>query len=105
MTVESGVVESVPYVSEGIFIFIILINCIGFISMWMDKYRAIHHQWRIRETTLLVIALLGGAIGVFLGMLCFRHKTKKVKFRFGIPLILFMQFLIVYYCGSLLHLS
>jgi len=103
MAIESFIIESVPYLIKGICIFLVLINCIGFIIMWVDKRRAIHYQWRIREATLLIIALLGGAIGVFLGMICFHHKTQKAKFCIGIPFIFLMQFLFVYYCGSLFN--
>ena len=36
---------------------------------------------------LLIIAFIGGSIGSWLGMYLFRHKTKKIKFKFGLPVI------------------
>jgi len=62
--------------------------------MLIDKYRAQKNQWRIRESTLIGIAVIGGSIGIFLGMRLFRHKTKHAKFYIGVPLILALQLLL-----------
>lgn len=67
---------------------LLLLNGVGFIMMGSDKQRAIRHQWRISEQTILIIALGGGSIGVLAGMLFFRHKTNKARFVVGLPLIL-----------------
>ena len=48
---------------------------IAFCTYGIDKYRAKHDKWRIPEKTLMLLALLGGAIGAFLGMKAFHHKT------------------------------
>ncbi len=48
--------------------------------MFSDKRKAVKHLYRIKEMTLFKMALLGGAIGGFLGMFLFRHKSRKVKF-------------------------
>jgi uncharacterized membrane protein YsdA (DUF1294 family) len=48
--------------------------------MWIDKARAKKGTWRIPEAHLFIMALLGGALGGFLGMLVLRHKTKKFYF-------------------------
>ncbi|HBF4162456.1 TPA: DUF1294 domain-containing protein, partial [Clostridioides difficile] len=55
------------------------------------------HKWRIKEATLMYIAVIGGSIGSMIGMYSFRHKTKHIKFTFGIPFIIFLQFLLVYF--------
>lgn len=73
------------------FIYILIINLIGFLFMYIDKKRAINHQFRISETTLLLLSILGGSIGSFIGMYKFRHKTKKKKFTVGIPLIFIIE--------------
>ncbi len=62
--------------------------------MFIDKQRARHHAWRIRETTLFLTALLGGSLGILAGMYLFRHKTKHRSFVFGIPFILLLQLLL-----------
>lgn len=50
--------------------------------MHVDKQKAIKHQWRIPEKTLLFLGLIGGGIGGILGMRLFRHKTTKGSFKF-----------------------
>ena len=68
----------------------IIINVIEFILMGLDKFFSIKKMYRIPEIVLLVIPFLGGSIGGIIGMVLFRHKTKKIKFK-----ILFIMSLIV----------
>lgn len=75
-------------------IYLIVINIIGFLSMYIDKKRAIKKQWRISEKALIIIAIVGGSIGSYLGMQQFRHKTKHSKFKFGIPIIIILQLIL-----------
>ena len=75
-------------------IYLLLINALGFLLMLADKYKAKKNLWRIRESTLLWVAALGGSIGSLLGMYTVRHKTKHLKFTLGIPLILAAQLLL-----------
>lgn len=72
-------------------IYLVLINVITFIVYGVDKSLAIKHKWRIREATLLMLAVIGGSIGAYLGMQVFRHKTKHIKFVFGVPVIFILQ--------------
>ncbi|HAU4952160.1 TPA: DUF1294 domain-containing protein, partial [Clostridioides difficile] len=57
-------------------IYFIVINSIAFFSMYIDKKRAVRNEWRIKEATLMSIAVIGGSIGSMIGMYSFRHKTK-----------------------------
>ena len=66
------------------------------IGMLIDKYKAKKNLWRIRESTLLLIAVIGGSIGALAGMYTFRHKTKHLKFTLGIPVILVLQIVAAY---------
>ena len=59
--------------------------------MLVDKYKARKNLWRIPEATLLGVAALGGSVGSLIGMYTVRHKTKHLKFTWGIPLILAAQ--------------
>ena len=77
--------------------YFIIINIIAFILMYIDKVKAIKHQWRIQESTLIGFAIFGGSIGSFLGMKIFKHKTKHPKFYIGLPVILIIQVLLSYY--------
>lgn len=72
-------------------------NILGFILIYLDKRKAIKHQYRISENTLLLVALMGGSIGIYLGMYYFHHKTKKIRFYLGIPLIFLIQIIIYFY--------
>ena len=74
---------------------LVVMNFIGYISMWSDKKRAIKGKYRISEKTLFIIALLGGSIGSILGMNQFRHKTKHWYFKYGMPLILIIQVILL----------
>ncbi len=62
-----------------ILIYFIVINSIAFFSMYIDKKRAIRNEWRIKEATLMSIAVIGGSIGSIIGMYSFRHKTKHLS--------------------------
>lgn len=77
--------------SNLLYLYLGMINLIGFFIMFIDKNRAIHKQWRIPEKTLLLISLIGGSIGMYIGMQVFRHKTKHLKFTIGIPLIFIIE--------------
>lgn len=76
-------------------IYLIIINLIGFLVMWIDKNRARKGEWRIPEKTIFVITALGGGIGTVSGMYLFRHKTKKLKFTMGLPSILILEILVI----------
>lgn len=58
----------------------IIINLILFFVMGYDKRMAIKGRRRIPEANIFVVGLLGGALGGFLGMMTFHHKTQKVYF-------------------------
>ena len=68
-----------------------MINLVGLVIMGWDKGQARLKRLRISERTLFIIAFLGGAVGVLMGMYTFRHKTKNRTFVVGIPLILLAQ--------------
>ena len=68
-----------------------LIHAVAFSLMLADKRKAKRGAWRIPEATLVGAALLGGSIGAIAGMYLFRHKTRHIRFRLGLPLILFAQ--------------
>jgi len=74
-----------------IIIYFIILNIIGLFSMRIDKQKAIHKKWRIPESTLFMIAILGGSLGSLIGLKRFRHKTNHCSFTIGIPFILMIQ--------------
>lgn len=70
------------------------VNILGFALMGIDKGKAISRSFRIRERTLFLVAMIGGSLGSILGMEVFRHKTKHMKFKIGMPLIFILQFIL-----------
>lgn len=76
---------------KNIVIYFIIINLIGFFIMWLDKRKAKKGAWRIPEKTLFVITALGGGIGTIAGMYTFHHKTQKIQFVIGFPLITILE--------------
>lgn len=66
---------------------LILLNTYTFILMGSDKKRAKKRGRRVPEARFFWLAFFGGALGVFLGMSRFRHKTLHNSFRVGIPLL------------------
>ncbi len=71
--------------------YIIAINAIAFIMMGIDKIKSKIGAWRISERTLFAMAFMGGSVGILGGMHVFRHKTRHAKFKWGIPLIIIIQ--------------
>ena len=80
---------------QNIVIYFIVINLIGFFIMWLDKRKAKKGAWRIPEKTLFIITALGGGIGTIAGMYTFRHKTKKIQFVIGFPLITILEIITI----------
>ena len=108
-------------------IYLVAINIVTFFMYGIDKWRstsgrllptgrkkAKNSKWRIRETALLGLAVLGGSIGAWLGMKVWRHKTQHkggnrdidnivggYQFKYGVPAIIIIQLaLIVYFIIS-----
>lgn len=77
--------------------YIIIINIISFFIMLYDKKQAIYHNFRISEKTIFIVSLLLGGIGTYVGMYVFRHKTKHLKFTIGIPIVIILNIISVFY--------
>lgn len=76
---------------ELFFVYLLIVNALGFVLMLADKRKARKKKWRIPESTLMLVALIGGSVGCLSGMYLFRHKTRHPKFTVGVPLILALQ--------------
>ncbi|MCD8157578.1 MAG: DUF1294 domain-containing protein [Clostridiales bacterium] len=77
-------------------LYYVFINLFLFAKMGVDKYKAVHHKWRIPEASLYVTAFLGGALGGFLGMFVFRHKIRKPKFYLMFTLALLIHLFLIH---------
>ena len=115
-----------------VLIYLVAINMVTFFMYGIDKAASKRGQnqtrlsiaerqqtrtkskWRIRETALLGLAVLGGSIGAWLGMKVWHHKTQHkggnrdidnivggYQFKYGVPAIIIVQLaLIVYFIIS-----
>ena len=82
-------------------IYSVIINFVSFAAFAVDKINACEGRSRIRIITLLGIAFAGGSIGAILGMYIFRHKTRVDYFTVGVPLIMIMQAVVIFYLMNL----
>jgi uncharacterized membrane protein YsdA (DUF1294 family) len=87
---------------DGIYVkiflfYLVVINFITFVAFVWDKRLARRKARRIAETTLISLAALGGTVGGLLGMYLFHHKTRHIKFKWGLPSILILQAALLYY--------
>ena len=71
------------------------INAATFCVYGVDKWKAKRHRFRIRESVLLGLCAVGGAVGGLLAMYIFRHKTRKKAFSIGVPLMLAVQTVLI----------
>ena len=76
-------------------IYLGVVNVVTFALFAYDKYCAQHDRWRVRESTLLFWSAIGGALGAGIAMEICRHKTLHLKFKFGVPLLLFVQIILI----------
>ena len=85
---------------ETLLYYLIAINIVTFLVYGIDKWKAKHNSWRISEATLLILAVIGGSIGALLGMKVWHHKTQHNKFKYGLPLILIIQIILIGYLSK-----
>lgn len=58
----------------------LLLNLVTFFMYWVDKHAAQTGQWRTPESTLHLLALLGGWPGAWWAQALLRHKSSKASF-------------------------
>lgn len=89
-------IGSIIYTPIFIFVcYLIIINIYGTVVMGIDKWRSSRKKSRVPEKALFIIAFVGGAAGVYIGMKLFHHKTLHNKFRYGIPAILLTNIVLI----------
>ena len=82
--------------------YLLTVNIISFVVMFIDKKLAIKGRRRLSESFIFMNAFLGGSLGVLSGMYLFRHKTKKYKFFLGIPVLIFLQSILLFYLKTII---
>jgi uncharacterized membrane protein YsdA (DUF1294 family) len=96
--------------ANALLYYLIIINVVTFLVYGIDKWkakqgsscRASDHRssGRISEASLLILAVIGGSIGALLGMKVWHHKTMHKKFKYGLPLILIIQIILIGYLSK-----
>lgn len=81
-------------------IYLICINFFAFLCFGIDKYKAIRRKWRISESFLLSLSVLGGAFGGLIGMILFRHKIRKPMFLVVVPLSAAFYIAVIIYTAT-----
>ena len=81
----------------ALILFILVINLVAIILMKKDKAYAQMGERRIRESTLLIVAIVGGSFGMYYAMFKYKHKTLHNKFSIGVPVIIVMQLAYISY--------
>ena len=82
-------------IMKYLIIYLIVINIITFIIFGLDKYYAVKNKFRVSEATLFCLCIIGGSFSGYMGMKLFRHKTKKLYFRIGVPLIMILEAIVL----------
>ena len=80
---------------DFIILYVAAVNVISCIVMGVDKRRAVKRAFRVPESTLFVLAIIGGSIGSIAGMHLFHHKTRHWYFLYGMPVILALQIILI----------
>ena len=75
-----------------IFGYYALINIVLYVTMVIDKKRAIKDGWRIPEKNMFIMAVLGGGLGGLAAMVFKRHKNRH------------MDFILVFTMTAILHM-
>ena len=83
--------------------YLLILNAFTLFLTWADKRRAVRHAWRVPEARFMVLAALGGGIGIYAGCRMFRHKVKHAKFMIGVPVILVVQLVLAGVALYLFH--
>lgn len=85
-----------------LFCYVIIINVINFLLFTIDKRRAQKGRYRIPEFWLFFISLIGGAMGGIISMYSIKHKINKISFSIGIPILLIINFISLFYLSKIL---
>jgi len=77
--------------------YLLIINFATFYLYWEDKRRAKKDKWRVKESTLLLVALVGGSFGALAAMYALRHKTQHFKFKVLVPIFFILHIALFFY--------
>ena len=79
----------------GFIAYLIAVTLLAYAAMVLDKSKSRNGTRRIRASTLLNLALIGGSFGTVVAQQTIRHKTRKEPFRSRLRGIILLQALVV----------
>lgn len=68
------------FLRTPLWFYLIIVNVYLFGLMFYDKRQAVKNRWRVPESNMLFMGLIGGGLGGLVAMHLFHHKTRKLKF-------------------------
>lgn len=86
-----------PPIVIGIGIYLIAINLVTFGVFALDKFNARRHRFRIPVAVLMLLAVIGGALGGYISMQIYHHKTNNPQFYYGLPVIILVYIVAIFY--------
>lgn len=84
------------YLDKIFVAYLLFIQIIAIAVTVSDKKRSIKRKRRISENSLMLVAILGGSVSMYITMIFIRHKTKHLKFMLCLPLITVVQIFLLY---------
>ena len=92
------------YIEQIVIGSFVAMNLFTFFFMAYDKRKAIvgNDSSRVPEGLIFCLASVFGSLGVYAGMVIFRHKTRKWYFQIGIPLLLIQNLATLYLVREML---
>lgn len=76
---------------DYVLLYMMAVSIVAIVLTFLDKNYAKRNLHRIPEDTLMFWAGMGGSVAMLAAMLCFRHKTKHIKFMLGLPIMIIIQ--------------
>jgi uncharacterized membrane protein YsdA (DUF1294 family) len=85
------------------FCYLATLNIVGFFLMGIDKKQAIKDKYRIPNKIIMGMAILGGPIGIFMGIVVFFHKSLMPRFKLQIGAFLTIHLLVFLFVLNTLY--
>ncbi len=96
-------IATLTMAQQLVLLYYVLANASVFIVYALDKFLAQRGGRRVSETTLMLLAFIGGGFGALLSMVAFHHKTAHRKFYVGVPVLSLVNLVIYVYCFALFY--
>lgn len=81
-----------PELKALLLMYIIAITLTSILATIYDKIAAKRNpKNRVKESNLLMLGAVGGALPMMLTMMLIQHKTRKPKFMLGLPAMIFFH--------------